>query len=249
MLTEVRAGSPRSVERDSGKAEIRIAVADDHPIFRDALCRLLSFEDDFRVVAQMDDGSQVLEALRDWEPDILLLDLNMPGLDGLATLERLQAAQIKTRIILLTASDNLGEFARALKLGSCGIVQKQTATDQLIQSIRRVHGGEMCMDSRTTAAVVLGIGGPAPLRTPELRSLAPSRGRVGALLSQRQMEVVHMTTQGFKNSDIAAKLALSEQTVKNHMHNIFERLEVTDRLELALLYVEEQLQCGAAAGR
>ena len=123
-----------------------------------------------------------------------------------------------------------------------GIVQKQTATDQLIHSIRRVHRGEMCLDSRTTAAVVLGMCGPAPVSPPELRSLAPSRGRMGALLSQRQMEVVHMTTQGFKNSDIAAKLALSEQTVKNHMHNIFERLEVTDRLELALLYVSEQLQ-------
>jgi len=240
MLTEISAG--RTDWKDSAENQIRIAVADDHPIFRDALCRLLSLENDLQIVVQLSDGSQVLEALRDCEPDILLLDLNMPGLNGLETMERLQASHIKTKIILLTASDNLSEFARALKLGTCGIVQKQTATDQLIQSIRRVHRGEMCLDSRTTAAVVLGMCGPAPVSPPELRSLAPSRGRMGALLSQRQMEVVHMTTQGFKNSDIAVKLALSEQTVKNHMHNIFERLEVTDRLELALLYVSEQLQ-------
>src|SRR5690349_25178566 len=89
-----------------GPGPIRIAVADDHPIFRDGLCRLLAMEEDFLVVAQVDDGSNVLEALQQHQPDILLLDLNMPGLGGLATLERLQKSQTKTRVILLTASEN-----------------------------------------------------------------------------------------------------------------------------------------------
>jgi two-component system, NarL family, nitrate/nitrite response regulator NarL len=251
MLTEVQATLTGAREAASGIGEIRIAIADDHPIFRDALCRLLSFEEDFRVVAQLDDGSQVLDALQECEPDILLLDLNMPGLSGLGALQLLQAAETRTRIILLTASDNLGEFAQALKLGSCGIVQKQTATDQLIQSIRRVHNGEMWIDPRTTAAAVQGMmSAPASPPAAFLPYPAQPRGRMGSLLSQRQMEVVHMATQGFKNSDIAVRLALSEQTVKNHMHNIFERLEVTDRLELALLYVAEQVQMNAApAGR
>jgi DNA-binding NarL/FixJ family response regulator len=246
MLTEVKPilGGSREAARTG---EIRIAIADDHPIFRDALCRLLSLEDDFRVVAQLDDGSQVLEALQECEPDVLLLDLNMPGLNGLGALELLQAAETRTRIILLTASDNLNEFAQALKLGSFGIVQKQTATDQLIHSIRRVHSGEMWLDPRTTAAVIQGIGVPAPPPAVLLSQPPQPRGRMGSLLSQRQMEVVHMATQGFKNSDIAARLALSEQTVKNHMHNIFERLEVSDRLELALFYVAEQFQLKAAA--
>src|SRR5260370_31248771 len=119
--------------------KIRIALEDDHRIFRAGLCRLLSLEEDFIVVAQANDGLQVLEVLRQYEPDILLLDLNMPGLSGLATLQRVQAANTRTRVILLTASDNQNEFVDALKLGSCGVGQKQTATQIPADSIRRVH--------------------------------------------------------------------------------------------------------------
>jgi DNA-binding NarL/FixJ family response regulator len=242
MGTDLTLVAKRSEREGAKVAEIRIAIADDHPIFRDALCRLLSLEDDLEVVAQLDDGSQVLEALQTYEPDVLLLDLNMPGLNGLRALELLQSAVFKTRIILLTASDNLDEFQRALKLGSSGIVQKQTATDQLIHTIRRVHRGELCLDAHTTAAVIRGLDTPAPPPAFDFRSAAPPRGSLASLLSQRQMEVVHMATQGLKNSDIAIKLSLSEQTVKNHMHNIFERLEVTDRLELSLLFIHDQCQ-------
>src|ERR1041384_2132444 len=136
------------------KSKIRIVVADDHPIFRDGLCRLLALEEDFEVVAQAQDGRQVLEILQQLEPDILLLDLKMPGLDGLATLQRLQAARNKTRVIVLTASDDKNEFVQAMKLGTSGIVLKQTATDLLIKSIRKVHAGEIWLDSHTTAAVI-----------------------------------------------------------------------------------------------
>src|ERR1700682_5440585 len=136
------------------KAKIRIVVADDHPIFRDGLCRLLALEEDFEVVAQAQDGRQVLDVLQQHEPDILLLDLKMPGLDGLATLQRLQASKNKTRVIVLTASDDKNEFVQAMKLGTSGIVLKQTATELLIKSIRKVHAGEIWLDSHTTAAVI-----------------------------------------------------------------------------------------------
>src|SRR5580765_3681862 len=136
------------------KQKIRIVVADDHPIFRDGLCRLLGLEEDFEVVAQAEDGRQVLEILQQLEPDILLLDLKMPGLDGLGTLQRLQAAHNKTRVIVLTASDDKNEFVQAMKLGTSGIVLKQTATEMLIKSIRKVHAGEIWLDSHTTAAVI-----------------------------------------------------------------------------------------------
>jgi DNA-binding NarL/FixJ family response regulator len=218
--------------------KIRIALADDHPIFRDGLCRLLSLEEDFIVVAQANDGLQVLEVLRQYEPDILLLDLNMPGLSGLATLQRVQAAHTKTRVILLTASDNQNEFVDALKLGSCGIVQKQTATELLVDSIRRVHAGELWMDSRTTAAVIQRFVTPCDLPPP---ASSEHRDQNRSLLSPREREIVNLTAQGFKNSDMAAKLSLSEQTVKNHLHNIFEKFGVSDRLELALHAVEHRL--------
>src|SRR5438270_11839382 len=161
------------------KQKIRIVVADDHPIFRDGLCRLLGLEEDFEVVAQAQDGRQVLEILQQLEPDILLLDLKMPGLDGLGTLQRLQAAHNKTRVIVLTASDDKNEFVQAMKLGTSGIVLKQTATELLIKSIRKVHAGEIWLDSHTTAAVIRQFvaNDEAPPAPPPLAPAASSSPR------------------------------------------------------------------------
>jgi two-component system, NarL family, nitrate/nitrite response regulator NarL len=226
------------------KNKIRIVVADDHPIFRDGLCKLLALEDDFEVVAQASDGRQVLEVIQQLEPDILLLDLKMPGLDGLATLQRLQAAKNKTRVIVLTASDDKNEFVQAMKLGTSGIVLKQTATELLIKSIRKVHAGEIWLDSHTTAAVIRQFvandeapAAPAPMP-------AAPRDRERSPLSQREREIVALVAQGFKNKETAEKMFISEQTVKNHLHNIFDKLGVSDRLELALYAIHNNLHTG-----
>src|SRR6266550_887695 len=219
-MSENNAGSK---ELESGaesptKSKIRIVVADDHPIFRDGLCKLLALEEDFEVVAQAQDGRQVLDVIQQFEPDILLLDLKMPGLDGLATLQRLQAAKNKTRVIVLTASDDKNEFVQAMKLGTSGIVLKQTATELLIKSIRKVHAGEIWLDSHTTAAVMRQFSSPM-----ESMPLG-SRDRDRSPLSQREREIVVLVAQGFKNKEMAEKMFISEQTVKNHLHNIFDKL-------------------------
>src|SRR5258705_5975896 len=174
------------------KPKIRIVVADDHPIFRDGLCKLLALEEDFEVVAQAQDGRQVLDVLQQYEPDILLLDLNMPVLDGLATLQRLQATRNKTRVIVLTASDDKSEFVQAMKLGTSGIVLKQTATELLIKSIRKVHAGEIWLDSHTTAAVIRQFvaNDEAPAAPPPMAATAAPRERERSPLSQREREIV-----------------------------------------------------------
>ena len=226
------------------RPKIRIVVADDHPIFRDGLCRLLALEEDFEVVAQAQDGRQVLDVLQQHDPDILLLDLKMPGLDGLATLQRLQASKNKTRVIVLTASDDKNEFVQAMKLGTSGIVLKQTATELLIKSIRKVHAGEIWLDSHTTAAVIrqfVANDEPAP---PPMPAQAPTRERERSPLSQREREIVALVAQGFKNKEMAEKMFISEQTVKNHLHNIFDKLGVSDRLELALYAIHNNLHTG-----
>ncbi|HEV3201295.1 MAG TPA: response regulator transcription factor [Bryobacteraceae bacterium] len=228
------------------KSKIRIVVADDHPIFRDGLCKLLALEEDFEVVAQAQDGRQVLDVLQQLEPDILLLDLKMPGLDGLATLQRLQAARNKTRVIVLTASDDKNEFVQAMKLGTSGIVLKQTATELLIKSIRKVHAGEIWLDSHTTAAVIrtfVAADETAAAAPPQQLSPAP-RDRERSPLSQREREIVALVAQGFKNKEMAEKMFISEQTVKNHLHNIFDKLGVSDRLELALYAIHNNLHTG-----
>src|ERR1035441_2829856 len=170
----------------------------------------------------------------------------MPGLSGLAALQRLQAASSRTRVILLTASDNQLEFVQALKLGSCGIVRKQAATELLIDSIRRVHAGEIWLDSHTTAAVIRQFvaNDEAPPAMHALPVAPATRERERSPLSQREREIVALVAQGFKNKEMAEKMFISEQTVKNHLHNIFDKLGVSDRLELALYAIHNNLHTG-----
>ncbi len=237
----LNAPSPAGGESQS---KIRIVVADDHPIFRDGLCKLLALEEDFEVVAQAQDGREVLEVLQQYQPDILLLDLKMPGLDGLATLQRLQAAKNKTRVIVLTASDDKNEFVQAMKLGTSGIVLKQTATELLIKSIRKVNAGEIWLDSYTTAAVIRQFVAADEPPVAPAAPVAPARERERSPLSQREREIVALVAQGFKNKEMAEKMFISEQTVKNHLHNIFDKLGVSDRLELALYAIHNNLHTG-----
>lgn len=213
--------------------KIRIVIADDHTIFRDGLRRLLSLEPDFEIVAEAQDGIQVLDILEEHDPDILLLDLRMPGMDGLALLQRIQSEKLKTKIIVLTASEDEGEYIQAMRLGTCGIVLKQTATDLLIKSIRKVYGGEIWLDSKTTAAVMRQFASP---------SEPSQRDREKPRLSNREREIVALVAQGFKNKEIAERMFISEQTVKNHLHNIFDKLGVSDRLELALYAIHRNIR-------
>ena len=142
-------------EHSEEKKHISIAIVDDHPIFRDALRKLLSREEDFEVAAEAGDGIEALEIVQKVEPDVLLLNLRMPRLDGLGTLQRLQNQKINTKVILLTASDDRADFAQAMKFGVSGIVLKQSAAEQLIEAIRKVHAGEIWLDSGVGARRVL----------------------------------------------------------------------------------------------
>src|SRR6266446_4500751 len=203
-IDEVRAADP-----DKPAGPIKIVIADDHPIFRDGLQKLLSVEKDFEVVAQVGDGDEVLQAVDN----------------------------TTTKVIVLTASDDRNEFVQAMKLGTSGIVLKQSPTELLLKSIRRVHAGEIWLDSSTTAAVV------RQLATSEDHSPIPRNGRTRerSPLSQREREIVALVSQGFKNKEMAQKMFISEQTVKNHLHNIFDKLGVSDRLELALYAIHKGL--------
>src|ERR1700720_4436009 len=145
-------GSSEGTEKK--RATVRLLIADDHPIVRDGLKKLLLLEDDFEVVGEAGDGREVLEKVQELDPDVLLLDLRMPNLDGLSALQSLQQTNKRTRVIILTASEDKNEFVKAVKLGCSGIVLKQTAPDMIVKSIRKVNSGEIWLDSHTTAAVM-----------------------------------------------------------------------------------------------
>lgn len=228
-------GAPPEVERP----KIRILIADDHPIVRDGLRKLLALEDDLTVVAEAGDGREALDLAQETDPDVILLDLRMPNLDGLSALQALQQSNRRAKVIVLTASEDKNEFVQAMKLGCSGIVLKQTAPDLIVKSIRKVNAGEIWLDSHTTAAVMRQFASPlepAPQPAGKMRERSP--------LSQREREIVALVAQGYKNKEMAEKMFISEQTVKNHLHNIFDKLGVSDRLELALYAIHKGLHVG-----
>jgi DNA-binding NarL/FixJ family response regulator len=216
-------------------ARIRVVLADDHPIVRDGLRKLLMLEDDIEIVGEASDGREVLQVVQETEPDVVILDLRMPNLDGLSALQALQQSNKKTKVIVLTASEDKNEFVQAMKLGCSGIVLKQTAPELIVKSIRKVNAGEIWLDSHTTAAVMRQFAAPGDVLG------GTGKGRERSPLSQREREIVGLVAQGYKNKEMAEKMFISEQTVKNHLHNIFDKLGVSDRLELALYAIHKGL--------
>ena len=146
-------GSEEVVE-DNQQTTIRIMVADDHPIAREGIRKLLELEEDLQVVGEASDGREVLEMIGRLQPDIVLLDLKMPGMDGLAVLQTLQHMKHASKIIVLTASEDKNEWVQAMKLGCSGIVVKQSSPELIVKSIRKVREGEIWLNSHTTAAIM-----------------------------------------------------------------------------------------------
>jgi DNA-binding NarL/FixJ family response regulator len=217
-----------SQTNEKKQARVRILVADDHPIVREALKKLLVLEEGFEVVGEAGNGREVLERVRELDPDVLLLDLRMPDLDGLATLQALRQTNQRTRVIILTASESKSEFLQAMKLGCSGIMLKQTASDLIAKCIRKVSEGEIWLDSQTTAAVMRQFS----TRLEGSVKRAGGKGHEHGPLSPREREIVELVAQGYKNREMAKKMFISEQTVKNHLHNIFDKLGISGRQEL-----------------
>src|ERR1700723_1221737 len=213
------------------KPVIRVLMADDNVIFRDGLRKLLDGEDDITIVGEAANGNECVRMLAKLKPDILLLDLRMPDKDGLAVLEEVNFDSLSTRVIVLTAAEDDRDVVRAMRLGARGVVLKQSASDLLLKSIRKVADGEIWLDNRMTAEVIDAFK----------KSSESGQRREKPLLSDREKEIVQLVAQGFRNREIGEKLFISEQTVKNHLHNIFDKLGVSDRLELALYAIHHRL--------
>jgi DNA-binding NarL/FixJ family response regulator len=232
-----------SIDLSHNGVRIRVALADDHPIFLDALNRLLRFEPDIEVVGQAVNGRAALQMALDQQPDVLLLDYQMPGMNGVEIIRELTAAGAKARILLLTASEDPQVYVDAVRHGALGIVSKNSSTDDLVKSIRQVHRGEMWLDGHTTAEVLACFRDdhcqPAPSKP------SPTRGSIA--LTPREEDVVRLVAQGLRNREIADRIFVSEQTVKNHLNVIFDKLGVSDRLELALYAVTNGIGAEAAS--
>jgi len=216
---------------------VRIVIADDHPIFRDGLRRLLEAEPDLKVLGEASDGAEAVKLARQLKPDILLLDLAMPKHPGLEALRELSVptpTAAPVRVILLTAAAEKSQIVEALQLGARGVVLKDSATQLLLKAIHTVMSGEYWVGRESVSNLV------QYLRTLMQSSSDEARQKKFGL-TPRELEIVSAVVAGYSNKEIAEYFKISEDTVKHHLSNIFDKLGVSTRLELALFAVNQAL--------
>jgi DNA-binding NarL/FixJ family response regulator len=207
---------------------VRLILVDDHPIVLQGLQQLLQRQPDFTVAAACPTTDEAFAAIERDAPDVLVLDLRMPGTTGLEFMRRLADNGLSCRTVLLTAAIEDAEVIEAVRLGVCGLVMKDSTPDTLIDCVRTVHAGGQCMDQ----GVVNKAFKSALDRETAVRDAA---------LTPREIELVRMVAEGLRNKAIAARLSISEGTVKVHLHNIYQKLGVDGRLELTLVAQQKGL--------
>ena len=205
---------------------IRLILTDDHPIVLDGLQKLFEGQPGFEVLACCGTGMEALEAVRRFHPDVLVLDVALPDMDGLAVLRRIRGDALDPAVVLLTAGVKEVQLLEAVSLGIKGFVLKQSAPQFIVEAVRSVHAGNRWFDEALMSGAIEML-----IRH---REGAPITDR----LTSRERDVMRMVASGLSNRDIADRLSMSEGTVKIHLHHIYTKLRVRSRLELTLLVRE-----------
>lgn len=229
-----------STREKAALAAINVLVVDDQNLFRDGIANLLGVQPDMALVGCADTAVRALDLIRETRPDICLLGWAAGSVDSQKVFNAIQEGRLSTRVIMLANAESREDFFEAVRQGCCGIVPKQTSTELLLKSIRKVHAGEFWLDRKTTAEVIRRLSKKTPAGNPNAGARLGLREQ-GAVLSVREKEIVVLVAQGFKNKEMAERMFISEQTVKNHLHNIFDKLGVSDRLELALYAIHHNM--------
>ncbi len=208
---------------------IKLVIADDHSIIREGLRQLLELDENLKVVAEASDGVETLKKLEEYNVDVLLLDINMPNMNGLDTLKNIRLNNIDVKVLILTIHNEIDYLMKAVDIGCDGYVLKDSDSNLLKKAIYTVYEGEKFIQ---------------PSLTPVLNAGLASRVEIDDKLNEltrREVEVLKLIAEGLFNKEIASKLDISERTVKNHVSNIFKKIDVSDRTQAAVFAIKNNL--------
>ena len=205
--------------------KILVMIADDHSLMREGLKQILELEEEIEVIAQAGNGEEVIQKAQKYKPDVILMDINMPKMNGIEALRRLKDIGVDSKIIMLTIHDDREYLYETIKIGANGYVLKDADSDTLIKAIFDVYKGKSYIQSSISELLVNDINsrGVKSLESKQIDSL-----------TRREYEVLVLIAEGLNNREIAERLFISEKTVKNHVSNIFKKISVNDRVQAAI---------------
>lgn len=212
---------------------IKVIIADDHALIREGIKQILELESDIAVIGQAGDGEEAYNMTMELNPDIVLLDINMPRLNGIETLRRFKDMGVKSKVIILTIHEDKEYILKTLKLGANGYMLKDSNADSLIKGIRDVAKGEKYIQPSVADLVSRSSNYDEYLNV--------SIDKINSL-TKREYEVLILIAEGLNNKDIADKLYISEKTVKNHVSNIFKKLDLNDRVQAAIFAYKNNIK-------
>ena len=207
---------------------IRVMIADDYEIIREGIKRVLSYEDDIKIVAESVDGHDVINQVEFLKPDVLLLDMSMPGHNGLEILRLLRKQGDKTKVIMLTVERGADIINQAIEFGADGYVVKESTTAEIVEAIHSVYNGQKYLDKSLIDMMFK-------------KYQEPKDQSVFRELSKRELQILYYISKGFSNKEIAEELYVSEKTVKNNVTKLLRKMEVKDRVHAAIFAVTHHI--------
>lgn len=212
---------------------IKVLIADDHALIRQGLKQILELDENIKVIAQATNGEEAFQLAQELNPDVVLLDINMPKLNGIETLKKFRNMGVSSKVIILTIHEDKEYILKTLKLGADGYLLKDSSADNLIEGIKMVYSGEQYIQTSVMDIVS---------KSPDYDEYLNENIDKIQLLTNREYEVLILIAEGMNNKDIADSLFISEKTVKNHVSSIFKKLELNDRVQAAIFAYKNNIK-------
>lgn len=214
--------------------KIKVIVIDDHDLIREGLNRIISFEDDLEILGQGKNGEEALELVKNKEPEVVVLDINMPIKNGLEVLKEIKLNYENIKIVMLTVENDKKTILEAIDIGADGYILKESAGSEIVNAIRNVYSGEKYIDKTLISTIFYNV-------KKDLKYYEKEKEIIN-LLTKRELSILYEISKGLKNKEIAENLFLSEKTVKNYITGIFKKIKVEDRVQATIFAIKNDIE-------